>query len=228
MMRFPREVRDSDPLESLTSTPTTDDRVVQVVSTTLMAALPDTTIPGTLFDLGLASLFVQQIWENAGEDGDANAAASLHNSLTRAPQCPGLSHFARSVLSLALCARWGGKLGLADQQLRRSLRALVDATDPDAVFWAEYIGTVAAAMATVVPAWPRAPERVTNAIKFSSAMEDSGTKTKITLSVTVQTEASKGIDLQDMEDLIKKVGKTASSDIKKRKVKVQIHQVSKL
>lgn len=227
MMRFPHEVRDSNPLESLVYMSTEDDRIVQVVSKTLMAALPNT-VAGTLFDLGLAPLFVQQMWENMGEDGDASASAALHNSLTRNPHCPGLSHHARAVLALTLCARWGGSLGPVDQQLRGSLQALVDLTDTDATFWAEYIGAVAAAMATVIPAWPKAAERVTDTIKFSPAIDDSGKATKITLTLTVKTEAVRGIDLQDLESLFKNASKVASSDSKRRKLKVQIQLLSKL
>lgn len=227
MMRFPRDVRDSNPLESLPDTPIKDDQVAQAIARAMMAALPGN-VSGTLFDLGLAPLFVQQMWENMGNDSDANAAATLHNSLTRDPQCPGLSHFSRSILALTLCARWGGQLGVIDQQLRDSLRALVEVTNADAVFWAEYIGAVAAAMATVIPARPKTAERVTDTINFSSIIDDSGKKPKIRLTLTLRSGAAKGIDLNDLEHIFKKVGKTTNSDIERMKVEVQVHQVSRL
>ncbi|OIW35011.1 hypothetical protein CONLIGDRAFT_566277 [Coniochaeta ligniaria NRRL 30616] len=227
MMRFPQEVRDSNPLQGLVSMPIKNDRIVQAVTDTLIAALPNTHAV-TLFNLGLAPLFVQQIWENMGEDGDANASTTLHHTLTRDPHCPGLSHLARAILALTLCARWGAGLAPIDQQLRHGLQALVDVMDTDAVFWTEYVGAVAAAMAMVVPAWPKTPETITDTIKFLPTVDDNGKTTKITLTLTVKTEATKGINLRDLEDLFKNVGKSTSGHDKRRKVKVQIQQVSKL
>lgn len=227
MMRFPQTLRDSNPLEGLVSMPARDDRIVQAVIDTLIGALPSNPAV-TLFGLGLGPLFAQQIWENMGEDDDANASSTLHDTLTRDPHCPGLSHFARAVLALTLCARWGAGLSPIDQQLHHGLQALVNAMDTEAVFWTEYIGAVAAAMVTIIPAWPKASERITDTIKFAPTVDDTGKAHKITLSLTVKMEAVRGIDLRDIEDQFKNVGKATGSDDRRRKVKVQIRQVSKL
>jgi retrograde regulation protein 2 len=227
MMMFPQEVRDTNPLESLRSIPARDDQVARAVTEALIGALPNKN-GSTVFSLGLTRLFVHQIWDNMGERSDANASAALHSSLIRDPYCPGFSHYARAVLALTLCSRWGGSLGPIDQELRRSLQALTVATDQDAVFWAEYIGAVAAAIATVVPAWPRTAERVADTIRFSSTVDDSGKSSKINLTMTVNANATTGIDLEDLEGLFKNVGKMTSSDGRPRKIKVQIRQVSKL
>lgn len=227
MMKFPKEVRDLNPLDGLGSLPSNEDHAIQAVIRTLSTTLPDVNTL-TIFDLGIGHLFAQQIWENMGEDSDANASAALHHAVTRDPGSPGLSHFARALLALTLCARWGGSLGPTDQQLRSGLQALVDVVDKDAAFWAEYIGAAAAAVATVVPARPKTAERLRDTVKFQSMTDDSGKSTKISLTLTVNLESTKGVNLQDLEDLFKNVGKTTkNSGDKRRKVKFQIESVSK-
>jgi retrograde regulation protein 2 len=238
MMRFPREVRDSNPLDCLvglpltkTPSPSDNDGILQAVTNTVAAALP-TTSAVTVFDLGLAPLFVTQIWQNVGEDGDANASAVLHGAVGRDPSCPGLTHLARAVLGLTLCSRWGASLSPTDQQLYSSLKALVvDTADIDAVFWTEYIGAVATTLATIIPAWPMSVKRLVNAIKFQSNLDESDDTVRITLTLTVSLEATKGLNLRDLERPFKNLGKTGNGDDKKRtirKVKLQIQQVSKL
>jgi retrograde regulation protein 2 len=125
----------------------------------------------TIFSHGLALEFVRQIWAHAGEDGDANAAHALHDAVTREPSCPGLTHQARAVLGLTACARWGGGLGPADRTLRDNLRMLVEARDPRASFWAEYIGVAAAVMATLVPARPRSPDAIAGMIRYGCSLQ---------------------------------------------------------
>lgn len=171
MMKLPRQVREGNPLNLIgVSLPTNfqtspdSQESLQAVVTTLKAALPATT-PLNIFTLGLEFLFARQIWTGAGQDGDANASTCLHDLVTRDLSCPGLTHLARAVLGLTLCARWGSSLGPLDQQLHSSLRKLLDSADESAYFWAEYIGAVAAVIATVVPACPRTAERIGKAIK---------------------------------------------------------------
>ena len=234
MMKFPKEVCDSNPLDGLVGLPSSDSAVHAVIST-LVSALPNTSTVA-LLDLGLGPLFVQQIWEDMGEVGDANASAAIHHALTRDPGCPGLSHFSRAVLALTLCARWGGGLGPVDQPLRSGLQILVGEVDPDAIFWAEYIGAVAAAITRVVPCRPTSAERLTDTLRFQASIDNSGEVTKYMLTLTVNSEAMKGIDLQDLADLFKHVGKTKNqhvgktkkTDAKRTKVKLQIQQVSSL
>lgn len=176
MMKLPREIREGNPI-SLMSMPLAtspimhaeDQEALQAVVSTLQAAVPATEAL-SIFTLGLELLFARQIWAGAGEDGDANASACLHNLVTRDPSCPGLTHLARAVLGLTLCARWGTNLAPIDQQMRRSLRQLVNGADEDANFWIDYIGAVAAVMATVIPTWPRTTQRIRDAIKLVMAL----------------------------------------------------------
>lgn len=147
MIRLPQEIRESDPLDCLQP-----DVSLQGIVDILSSALPaDYSNPKTVFGLGLGRLFASKIWSNTGDDDLANASAALHSAITEHPDCPGLSHAARAVMALTLCARWGGSVTPADEQLLNNLRALADTVNPDAVFWAGYIGAVAAALAKLAP-----------------------------------------------------------------------------
>jgi retrograde regulation protein 2 len=169
-MTLPEKIRESDPIHvvDLASQPSMSStnyaEVMEAVLGTIQAALPLTEAP-TIFSLDIGHLFATQIWGNIGEDADSNASSCLHEAITRDPSHPGMSHLKRAILSLTLSARWGSGLAPADSQLKDKLRQLADAAHPDASFWAEYIGAVAATVATVVPGWPKTASRIKEAIK---------------------------------------------------------------
>ncbi len=173
MMKLPREVREENPLALVAPWSNAvgsleDPAILDSVLSSLHSALPKGAgLPqgDTIFSLGLGALFARQIWTRGGERSDANASAALHDAVTRDPSCPGLTHLARAVVGLTLCARWDATLAPVDEQLYRNLRKLVDGADPDATFWADYIGAVAAVLATIVPCWPRTKHRIEQAIR---------------------------------------------------------------
>lgn len=147
MIRLPQEIRESDPLDCLQA-----EASLQSIVDMLSSALPaDNSSPKTVFGLGLGRLFVSKIWSDIGVDALDHASAALHSAITEHPDCPGLSHAARAVMALTLCARWRGSVTPADEQLLNNLRALADTVNPDAVFWAGYIGAVAATLAKLAP-----------------------------------------------------------------------------
>jgi retrograde regulation protein 2 len=228
MMMLPRDVRESDPLQCVAdsiplpiSSHTNEKAVVQAVINTLNGAVPNTS-SRTVLDTGLAALFVRQIWQNTGEDSAANASAALHEAINREPSCPGLSHFARALLGLMLCARWGVGLSPVDRQIFDSLAELVHAEDADAVFWAMHIGAVAGVLATAVPAWPRTVERLEKAVRFHSSVEVNGKKKQtVNLTVTISSEAAKGLDISDLEGSFKNGAKKWTDDWKSAKVIVR-------
>lgn len=160
ILKLPRDVRESDPLPLLASPDVRtefDSRTMETVLDAVLSAIPaDTDVSeiASVFGLGLAPLFARAIWARSGEDDDSNAAHALHEAVHGYPSSPGLTHLARAVLGLTLCARWGGGLAPIDRLLHHNLRALIERADPEASFWAEYIGATAAALARVVSAWP--------------------------------------------------------------------------
>lgn len=172
LMKLPRAVREENPLDLMGGRPQPDEgegetRVRQAVLETLRSALPaDAGASITVFSLRLGGLLAGLIWRRAGERDEANASTALHDACARDPSGPGLTHLARAVLAVALCVRWGAALAPADRALYRGLRAVAARADPAAVFWAEYVGAAAAAVAMVVPAWPRAAERLHRSIRL--------------------------------------------------------------
>ncbi|KAK3695111.1 Ppx/GppA phosphatase family-domain-containing protein [Podospora appendiculata] len=217
MMKLPREIRESNPLASIhaSEAPSTasargkEADVQDAVLKTLLSAFPaNLGFAGTttIFGLDLGPLYASHIWDRSGEDSEANAAAALHDAVTRNPGSPGLTHLARAVLGLTLCARWGANLASIDQRLHQNLRALVHAADPDATFWADYMGAVTAALTRLVTTWPRSQGVVEDHIRFQVTTQ-SGKKLKIFLDILVSEKAARGIDSQDLVGLFKGLGK---------------------
>lgn len=167
-MKLPRPVRESNPLEALAGNTPSEMPVAQAILRTLFSAVPvdiDLSRTPTIFSLGLGMLFARQIWAHQGEDHDANASRALHDAVTRDPSVPGLTHLARSVLGLTVCARWGANLGSTDAQLYSSLRRLLGRVDADAVFWADYLGAVSAIIVNLHPAWPNSDDTLAHVLK---------------------------------------------------------------
>ncbi|KAK4454658.1 Ppx/GppA phosphatase family-domain-containing protein [Podospora aff. communis PSN243] len=175
MMKLTPSIRESDPLACpeirgmpTMLSPVQDGPGAQHIVDVLISALPQgLEKPGatTVFGLQLGRIYASKIWDGLGADSDANSSAALHDAVTQNLGTPGLTHLGRAVLGLSLCARWGTSLGAIDQQLYRALRAMVDAVDPDALFWASYIGAVSAVLASIVTKWPRHIRTLTESIR---------------------------------------------------------------
>ena len=170
LMKLPPAFRESDPLAALAAAShrAEDIPVIEAVSKVFRDAVPErpgtSSIP-TVLSLGLEPLFYSMIWDRMGEDAASNSAFSLHNAVTRDPSAPGLTHLARAVLGMTAAARWGGALGPLDAELHSRLKALLDRVQPEAYFWADYIGKVAGVMATFIPARPQTAEDITKIIR---------------------------------------------------------------
>ncbi|KAK4220085.1 Ppx/GppA phosphatase family-domain-containing protein [Rhypophila decipiens] len=228
MMKLPRKVRESNPLHQIydfdgPGATLTHNSVVprlQAVVDKLLTALPQNLDLGnnaTVFTVHLGHLFASQIWEGMGNDSETNAAAALHNAITQYPGLPGLTHLARTVYGLALCARWGEGLGPIDQPLYRNLMSLANASNPDTAFWARYIGTVAAVLARLVPSLPKDEKALDMLVKFHciahSAAETGKKKLRISLEISVCDKLIERVKSQNIHDLFKDIGKR--SDDKK-------------
>jgi retrograde regulation protein 2 len=175
MMRLPPELRESNPLDfsvalaglPAPSIPGDELGCVQDVLDTLRSAFPtnlDLSTAVTVFSLQLGAMYASQIWNRLGEDADCNASAALHHAVN-CPDQPGLTHLARAVLGVTLCARWGANLAIIDQQLHQNLKAIMEAADPGATFWADFTGAVTAALAMVLRKWPRTRRSIQDNIR---------------------------------------------------------------
>ncbi|KXH32683.1 Ppx/GppA phosphatase, partial [Colletotrichum salicis] len=240
LMKLPKSVRESNPLEALAGFPIQgheesggagsggDLAVAQAILRTLYGAVPknvDVSRTPTVFSLGLGPLFARQVWIHQGEDDDANASYALHEAVTRDPSAPGLTHLARAVLGLTVCARWGSSLGPIDAQLYGNLRGLVAEAKLESVFWAEYLGAVAAVMVDLVPAWPTSVEELESTLRFEATQTSDPEKKRasIDLTVHVASGAAVGIDPADVMGRLANIGKKRKDGTKPdKKVSVKI------
>ncbi|GKT41935.1 RGG repeats nuclear RNA binding protein B [Colletotrichum spaethianum] len=244
LMKLPKSVRESNPLEALAGFPIQghedaggagggkgDMAVAQAVLRMLYGAVPvnvDISRTPTVFSLGLGPLFARQVWIHQGEDDDANASYALHEAVTRDPSAPGLTHLARAVLGLTTCARWGSNLGPIDAQLYKNLKGLVAEAKLESVFWAEYLGAVAAVMVDLVPAWPKSVEELESTLRFEATqtVDPEKKRASIDLTVYVAPGAAVGIDPEDVKGRLSNVGKKRKDGTKPdKKVTVKIQEM---
>ncbi|KAI0880387.1 Ppx/GppA phosphatase [Annulohypoxylon maeteangense] len=210
-MKLPKAMREENPLSILHPISSTlglgiVHSVLDILQSSLPADVDISNIP-TVFTLGLGPLFVENIWMRVGEPRDANAAFELHHAIHRDSSAPGLSHLARAVLGLTLCSRWKASLSPSDKLLQRNLQKLVDQSNPEANFWAEYLGAIANLLAKLCPAIPKAAEKVRKVVKFSSTMENGKSKNKLRLIVSISSVVYQSLDQHELEAYFKDIGK---------------------
>ncbi|KAI1276680.1 Ppx/GppA phosphatase [Xylaria sp. FL0933] len=187
-MKLPASIREANPLPLLHQGNNTNSAALHAVIKTIQSALPSSldfsNIP-TVFSLGLGPLFASEIWSRSGEPSESNASFQLHQSLDRDPTVPGFTHLARSVLGLTLCFRWGATLGPIDHQLFIGLKRLVYQANPEAIFWAEYIGEAARLLSQLCPRMPVDQKQLEDTVNLGAKLINGKNKTKIQLTVTL-------------------------------------------
>ncbi|KAI1375531.1 Ppx/GppA phosphatase [Hypoxylon crocopeplum] len=229
-MKLPKVLREGNPLPLLHQVGGNIElgilqSVIAVVQSSLPADMDFYNIP-TVFTLGLGPLFVGGLWTRIGESSDANAAFELHQAVTRDPSAPSLTHLARAVLGLTLCSRWGANFGPIDKSLFENMQKLVGQSNPEANFWAEYIGAVASLVTTLCPAMPDNADRLSKIVRFSSSLRSGKTKEKLQLIVSLSPATYQVLDTQDLVSRFKNVGKhRTAADKAERKFKLTIQDM---
>ncbi|CAK7244303.1 MAG: retrograde regulation protein 2 [Sporothrix thermara] len=235
MMRLPPDVREADPLAVLVhtaaATPPMQGRAraekdvvaaIEASAGSILSALPPSASSSWAPLQPLLPLLATHTWERMGADVSSNAAFVLHDAVVRNPGMPGLTHQARAVLAVALWARWGGGVAPTDTPLLDGLRKLLDRTGGatgvfDLMFWAEYIGGIAAVLALVFPAGPPSADEVSASIRFQSAIAPtrSGKKMAVHLNIAVAASRAVGLSLADeVAECLSSVGKQHKETIK--------------
>ncbi|KAI1386979.1 Ppx/GppA phosphatase [Hypoxylon trugodes] len=226
-MKLPKAVREENPLPLLRQVNSKAElEILYSIMDILRSSLPTdfnfSNIP-TVFTLGLGPLFASSIWTRVGEPSDANAAFEIHQAMHRDPSASGFSHLARAILGLTLCYRWGASLGPIDKPLQVNLEKLISQSNPEAIFWAEYLGAVAHILSVLCPAKPNAADKLGNTVKFNSSLKNGKTKTKLQLNVKVSSSISQALDVEDLEKILKSVGKSRNvADKTEKKVELTI------
>ncbi|POR31785.1 Retrograde regulation protein 2 [Tolypocladium paradoxum] len=204
MMKLPLEVRESNPLAVVANVTQQEKPIFDDILGLLSTALPkemNSNIP-TIFNLGLGAVFVRQIWHRQGYDADTNASFALHDAITRNSDCPGLTHLARAILGLAVCARWGCGLGPAEAELNRGLRHIADSHAEGSSFWAMYIGALSGAIATIFPIMPKEPHHIPRAVRLDTQITTGkmGKKDKVVLTIGLASEFANTVNAENLVD----------------------------
>lgn len=169
MMKLPREIRESNPLDALARVPDEEKPVYDVAIQKLKDSLPkevDFSSTPTILTAGLGHLFLHEIWNRQGYDADSNTSFALNHAVTGHAETPGLSHSVRALLAITTAARWGGNLGPLDTQLSTGMIGLLANQHEDSPFWATYIGAVAEVLCIILPALPQSADELDQAIKL--------------------------------------------------------------
>lgn len=123
----------------------------------LEAAVPQAATQGALddyksvFTRELMEAFANLIHYHSSHSKDLQATAALRSTTSGVlAGVHGVLHESRALIGLLLCARWGGGIPPSDEPFKRSLEQLVES--PWTLWWINYLGAVAALIASVYPA----------------------------------------------------------------------------
>ncbi|KAI0151916.1 retrograde regulation protein [Hypoxylon sp. NC0597] len=228
-MMLPKALRETNPLPCLHEFHgkvelETWESVMALVESSLPTNFDFSGIP-TVYSLGLGPLFAGDIWARTGGSSDANAAFELHQAIHRDPDTPGFTHLARAILGITLYSRWGASLGPSDRQLLANLQKVVSRSNPDANYWAEYLGAVANLLTVIFPAKPDTPDKI-KGVKFNSYITNGTTKTKVRLIISLSPTASHIPETQDLVSCFRDVGKHRGvTDNIERKVELTVQKI---
>ncbi|VUC36063.1 unnamed protein product [Clonostachys rosea] len=221
MMKLPRAIRESNPLDVIADVKTGDKALFEAVASLLAKAIPPEAqldqVPTVLNIDGLRSLFIKEIWARAGYEADSNASFSLHYAIYRDADAPGLSHLARALLGTTVAARWGSGMGPVDAQLADLLRGILKRYSKEAMFWALYIGAVANALVTILPVRPSNVEILQKSIQFDARLlKVPDEKDSIKLSISVHPNILRSVNAEELSSRFKSILKIGDKKPKKK------------
>ncbi|PLN77230.1 MFS general substrate transporter [Aspergillus taichungensis] len=152
--KIPADVRAHSPLLAATAPHAPPD--AEVIYSLLRNALPDTpspsgehAVPASISGL-LARAVANMAFAHAAVPRESRSAAAVRCTTSGVLASAGcLSHGERALLALVLCERWAGDLSAADEAFRGLLGRCVSREE---VWWARYLGRVAALVGDVYPA----------------------------------------------------------------------------
>lgn len=114
----------------------------------------------------------------------------------------GITHEARTLIALLLCARWGGSIPPSDEAFKHNLEQLVES--PWILWWINYLGAVASLIANIYPAGPR--EDHDRLRLQASWAQDDKQRPLLQLTASITADVDQEAFLSEAHD-IEKVGK---------------------
>ncbi|KAI5363917.1 Putative ppx/GppA phosphatase, ATPase, nucleotide binding domain-containing protein [Septoria linicola] len=175
----------------------------------LEAALPPGSTSGAIDDYkivfvpDLLEAFANLIYYHSSHSKDLQSSAALRSTTAGVlAGVHGITHEARILIALLLCARWGGSTPPSDDVFKRSLEQLVGS--PWTLWWINYLGAVASLIACVYPAGPSEGQ---SRIQLKAAWStDDKQRPLLLLRVLVGADVDKD-DVEQEANEIEKVGK---------------------
>ena len=203
-MKLPAEARESHPGPLLPGERGSDE-VIHAVVGKIVLGLPKG-YPSILSN-ELLHYIARNIWIDMGDPADANSAKALHNPISgKLAGLPGLDHQLRAVMALTACARWGTDLGPIDKSLYANLRQLIG---PELSWWCEYIGTIAALLAAVIPVSPASVDRLKVVSLDASTSHGLGKKGhKVGIRLKIHLVQKDSVSIAATEGMFNRVGKS--------------------
>ncbi|PPJ59427.1 hypothetical protein CBER1_02419 [Cercospora berteroae] len=155
---FPTEIKAELPLVVATRPFANTDSSKKLVAI-LESAFPAGSTPGaaddykSIFIPGLLEAFANLIYYHSSHSKDLQASAALRSTTAGVlASVHGITHEARTLIALLLCARWGRSIPPSDEIFKRNLEQLIES--PWTLWWINYLGAVASLMASIYPAGP--------------------------------------------------------------------------
>ena len=210
------ETRAQDPLCAATAPhgPPSADGIAQLLFTALP---PDSQKLDRSHPKSLTKEFCRSVADlmylHASNPKESRATAALFAPITGVlASAHGVSHTDRALLALVLCKRWGGDVAPPYEDLLRRLRGIVSSQE---VWWASYLGVVAAMVGNVYPSGTvTGHERVKWSAKWSEGMGKRGLDQGVVLSLTcMDGDVMTGREtLNKAVEEVEKMGKRKSWD----------------
>ncbi|EME81502.1 uncharacterized protein MYCFIDRAFT_140225 [Pseudocercospora fijiensis CIRAD86] len=165
----------------------TTDALVNLLQDSLPPAASTGSIDDykSVFIPELLEAFANLMYYHSSHSKDLQSSAALRISTAGVlAGVHGITHEARALIALLLCARWGASIPPSDEQFKRNLEQLVDA--PWTLWWINYLGAVASLIASIYPAGIVRKERL--ALKARWASDDKNRRV-LALKAIVSNEA---------------------------------------
>ncbi|KAM3413928.1 hypothetical protein BST61_g10599 [Cercospora zeina] len=109
----------------------------------------------SIFIPDLLEAFANLIYCHSSHSKDLQASAALRSTTAGVlASVHGITHEARTLVALLLCARWRGSIPPSDEPFKQNLEQLIES--PWTLWWINYLGAVASLIASIYPAGPLA------------------------------------------------------------------------
>ncbi|KAK5115150.1 hypothetical protein LTR85_009908 [Meristemomyces frigidus] len=158
----------------------------------------------SVFTLATLDAFANLMYYHSSHSKDLQTSSALRTTTSGVlAGVHGVFHEDRTLLALLLCNRYGGEVPPSDEQFKHNLEQLVDS--PWTLWWLNYVGAVAALLASVFPAG--VADRSKGRIQLKASWsKDKKHRSLLTLRITFGRDVDSQAFSKELSN-IEKVGK---------------------